>query len=396
MTNQSRKLNVMQLILNLKREGAQEVVRTVSEYLAEDDCVPIVCTFSDGPVARDLEKLGIAVEVLGPRRYSVLALPWFLADMIRIRRQLAQLIGKHEIDVIQTHILEMLDFVTLNLRFKRLSPILLWTVHNVNFLPMDGTWSLKPKRYLFRWLYRLAANRINGFVAVSDEVQESMSKELPSIQNKIITISNGVNVRRYECSANGAAFYQQLALNPDARLITTVARLTTQKGHCHLIEAAPKIVSHYPDVHFLFIGHGELKESLKKQAQDLAVSQNIHFLGVRDDIPKILALSEIFVLPSLWEGLSIALLEAMASATPIVATAVSGTTQVMIPDETGLIVPPGDSQALAEAIIKMLHNPAEAQAMGEAAKKHVIEHYSAQKQADEHMALYRQLLSISK
>jgi glycosyltransferase involved in cell wall biosynthesis len=114
-------------------------------------------------------------------------------------------------------------------------------------------------------------------------------------------------------------------------------------------------------------------------------------LGNRDDVPSLLASVDLFVLPSLWEGLAMALLEAMAVGKPVVATTVSGTSQAMISGQTGLLVPPGESQALAEAIIQLISDPTLAQAMGQAAKHHVTLNYSAQKQADEHLSLYRDL-----
>ncbi len=392
---QENNLKVMHIIHNLRRAGAQEVVRILSEYLVKDGCVPIVCTFIDGPIGRDLEKLGIQVEVLRPRRYSILALPWFIIDLIHIRQELVQLVKKHEIDIIQTHILEMFDFLVLTLKFSTDLKIVLWTVHNVDFLPTEKNWLLKPKRVVYRLLYRLMAQGVSKFIAVSDEVREAVISQIGIIQDKVITIANGVDVKRYECIDDGTLLRQHLALESDSRLITVVGRLTTQKGHCYLITAAADVLFHHPNVHFLFVGEGKLKESLQAQAQTLGVSEHIHFLGMRHDVPNILAASEIFVLPSLWEGLSIALIEAMAASKPIVATSVSGTNEVMENNKTGLIVSPGDSQALAEAIIEMLNNSEQAQAMGKAAKEHVVTHYSAQKQADEHMALYRRSLSQS-
>lgn len=387
------KLRVLQLILNLERAGAQEVVRILSEYLAMNDCVPVVCTFKNGPLRQDLEEIGIKVEVLGPRRYSILAFPWFIAEVMSIRRRLAQLIDKYQIDVVQTHLLEMLDFLTLSLRYGTNLQVVLWTIHNVNFLPTMEHRLLKLKRFVYRWLYRLAASKVSGFIAVSDEVQQALIDQVGPIQDKVTTIVNGVDVRRYESQADGCGFRQQLGLPSDSRLIVTVGRLTTQKGHCYLIDAATRVVRQEPNAHFLFVGDGELKETLQAQVQSLGLTEHIHFLGIRTDIPKILAVSELFVLPSLWEGLSIALLEGMAAAKPIIATAVSGTNQVLIHTETGLIVPPGESQPLAEAIIQCLANPTQAQAMGQAAKQHVQRHYSAQKQVDEHLALYRRLLA---
>ena len=115
-------------------------------------------------------------------------------------------------------------------------------------------------------------------------------------------------------------------------------------------------------------------------------------LGNRDDVPDLLAASDLFVLPSLWEGLPMALIEAMASGLPIVATEVSGTIRVMVPGQTGILVPPGDAQKLAEAILQLLSDPERARAMGKAARRRVEREFSAQKQAEEHLALYHRLL----
>ena len=138
---------------------------------------------------------------------------------------------------------------------------------------------------------------------------------------------------------------------------------------------------------------GHLREPLQSQVESLGLGDNVHFLGSRDDVPTLLAGSDFFVLPSLWEGLPMALLEAMAAGLPIVATEVSGTVQVMTSGETGLLVPPRDVPRLAQAIAKLLAEPARARAMGTAAQQRVEKRFSASKQAREHVLLYRSVLS---
>jgi len=397
MVKQTCKLNVMQIILNLDIGGAQEVVRTLVEYLASDDCLPVVCSFKDGPLRQDIERLGIRVEVLPPRRYSIVAFPLFVVDMIRIWWSLARLVKKYDIDVVQTHLLTILDFLVLLVRYTTRLRVVLWTFHSANFVIAERhlpkyKWLLKPKRYAHHLLYRLTSCLVNGFIAVSDEVKEAMMEIIGPIQDKITVIHNGVDVKRYGHLVDKTRVQSQLGLGDNARLIAVVGTLGEPKGHRYLVEAMATVAPQYPDVHVLFIGDGHLKEELQAQVESLNLGQWVHFLGNRHDVPDLLAASELFVLPSLWEGLSMALLEAMAAGKPIVATAVSGTTQVMIPGETGLVVPPRDSRALAEAIIQLLSNPAQAQMMGQAARQHVKMNFSAQKQADEHLVLYHSLL----
>jgi glycosyltransferase involved in cell wall biosynthesis len=395
---QNYALNVMHIISDLDIGGAQEVVRTLVEYMAADECTPVVCTFKDGPLRQDIEQLGIKVELLPGRRYSIVALPFFIIDMIRIWKSLAALVRKHNIDVVQTHILRSLDFLVLLLRYNTDLRVVLWTFHNASFeLTADKLprykWLRAPKNYSHRLLYRLASRLVGGFIAVSDKVEKAMLQTIGPIQDKITVICNGVDVKRYHRPVDKIGVRDQLGLKADADLISVVATLKEQKGHRYLVEALPSIVPQHPDLHVLFIGDGELREELQAQVERLNLGDHVHFLGNRSDVPELLAASDLFVLPSLWEGLPMALLEAMASGLPIVATEVSGTVQAMIPNETGILVPPGDAQQLAQAIEQLFSDPAQAQAMGAAARRRVQEEFSAQKQADEHLALYRHLLN---
>jgi glycosyltransferase involved in cell wall biosynthesis len=398
MVNYSDKLNVMQVILTLEMAGAQEVVRTLAEHLQANGCTVTVCAFQDGPMRAEIEKLGVKVEILRRPRYSVLFLPMFLTEMLRIRRELARLVEKYRVDVVQTHILQVLDFLILTLRYDTSVRVILWTMQNVEFLPewmpKQRRWFQRLKRFAYRLLYRLLACRVDGFIAVSQEVRQSLIRQIGPVQDKIYTVCNAVDLKLFERPGDKTALCNQLGLEPHSHLIATVGRLTEQKGHCYLIDAAMSAVSSYPDTHFLLIGDGEMRDELQRQAQQAGLSRNIHFLGVRKDVPDLLAAADLFVLPSLWEGLSVALLEAMAAGKPIVATAVSGTIQAMTHGETGLVVPPRDSRALANAIVQLLSNPAQAQAMGQAARQYVSMNFSAQKQADEHLALYRRLLHL--
>jgi glycosyltransferase involved in cell wall biosynthesis len=388
----------MHVISNLNIGGAQEVVRTLVEYLlASGDCQPVVCTFQDGPLRREIEQAGVPVEVLPQRRYSIVALPLFIADMVRIWKSLAALVEKHHIDVVQTHLLRSLDFLVLLLLHTTDLRVVLWTFHSARF---DLTaarlrkhkWLLIPKRYSHRWLYRLASHLVGGFIAVSDQVRQAMLETIGPIQDKIIVIYNGVDVKRYGRPVDRAAIRKQLGVEVNSPLIVVVATLREPKGHRYLIEAAATIVPKYPDLGVLFVGDGDLREKLQAQVQELNLGDHIRFLGNRSDVAELLAASDLFVLPSLWEGLPMSLLEAMASGLPIVATEVSGTVRVMAPDQTGILVPPGDSQRLAQAIERLLSDSALAQAMGAAARRRVAAEFSAQKQADEHLALYRRLL----
>jgi len=390
-------LNVMQIISNLDIGGAQDFVRTLVEHLASDECQPIVCTFRDSPLRQDIERLGIKVEVLPPRRYSVVALPLFIVDIIRIWKSLAELVKKHDVDVVQTHLLRSLDFVVLLLFYTTNLRVVLWTFHNVRFeLTADNLpkykWLLTPKKYGYRLLYRLASRLVSGFTTVSGEAEKSMVETIGPIQNKITVILPAVDMRKFGRIIDKTLVRSQLGIEANSRLIAIVARLIRQKGHRYMVEAMASIIPRYPDLHALFIGDGDLREELQAQVKRSNLGDHIHFLGNRSDVPELLAASDLFVLPSLWEGLPKALLEAMATGLPIVASEVSGTVQAMIPNQTGILVPPGDTRRLAQAIERLLSDAVQAQAMGAAARRRVETNFSARKQAGEYLALYRRLL----
>ena len=384
----------MHIISNLETGGAQEVVRTLAAYLPEAGCRVVVCTFKDGPLRHAIEALGVAVEVLPRRRASVLNLPGFLRDMLRIRRALLALVARHNVTIIQTHLLRVLDFLVLSLRLHIPQLLIFWTIHNYNFalrkdqLPRHR-WLLGPKRLIYRLLYRLGAHWVDGFVAVSGEVAPAIVQTIGPVQRKISVICNGVDVQRYMQPVDRSAIRRQLNLPEDARLLIVVGTLKTQKGHRYLLAALPEVIAQCPDLHLLIVGDGELRADLTQHIQTLGLDSHVRLLGNRQDVPALLAASDYFVLPSLWEGLPMALIEAMAGGLPVIATEVSGTRQVMIDGTTGLLVPPGDVAQLRVALLQLATNPDLARSMGAAAQQRVLTAFSAHKQAAEHVALYR-------
>jgi glycosyltransferase involved in cell wall biosynthesis len=386
-------LCAMQVVSNLDIGGAQEVVRTLAENLEKVGCNSVVVTFKDGPLRTDIERLGIPVEILPQRQHGMMALPWFLLDMWRIRQALLGLVKKHDADVIQTHLLRSLDFLVLSLRVQT-NVRIFWTFHNARFDLREEhlaqhKWLFKPKRWGYHTLYSLGARGVNRLIAVSEEVKASITKTLPAIpQKKIIAICNSVDVQRYSKHSERTALRHELGLGEQQRVAAVVATFKEQKGHRFLLDALQEVVRQFPDLKVLFAGDGELRTALQAQSLELHLENNVLFLGNRDDIPNLLAASDYFILPSLWEGLPMALIEAMASGLPVIATRVSGTSQVMIHGETGLLVSPGDAKELERAMLDLLSNPDMAVKMGKAARSRVESHFSAQKQAQEHFALF--------
>jgi len=394
MPETSSALTVMEVTPNLEIGGAQEMVRTLAKHLPTVGCPTVVCSFGGGPLTGDIERLGVPIEFLPPRRHSALALPAFVVEMVRRRRDLISIIAKHGVDVVLTKGLGTLDFLVMTLRARRRVQVW-WTIENEEFMVREEhlqrhRWLLGVKRAAHRWLYRVGARVIDGVIAVSDDTARSFRETVGRVDDKVTVVCNAVDLDRYPAPIDRAKVRAELGFGPSAHLMTMVGTFKRQKGHRYLVAAAAALVPRFPTLHILLVGDGELADQMRTQVRAAGLSEHVHFLGTRRDIPELLSASDSFVLPSLWEGLPVALTEAMASGLPLVATQVSGTSQVVIDGESGLLVPPGDEGALAEAMDRLLSDPALASEMGGAARERIAASYSARAQAEQLAALFRQ------
>ncbi len=371
-----RPVRVLQVVSDLGVGGGQEVVRTLARYLTEVDCIPVVVTLRDGPLRADLERSGVTVEVLTGRTHSLTSLPAAIRELRQLRTDLAAVVARHRIEVIQTHLLRVLDFLVLTLRAEPGVRRVFWTFHNARLglrpdqLPAHA-WLLRPKRLMYRLLYFMAGRSVDGFVAVSDEVAAAVRADFHPPDRRVFTIPNGVDTERYGQLIDRKSVRERIGIPGDARVLIVVAKLMEQKGHVFLLSALPPILERNPDLHVLLVGEGPLRSTLSANIGRLQEEARFHLVGNRRDISDLLAASDLFVLPSLWEGLPMALLEAMASGLPAVVTSVSGSGQVVVDGVSGLVVPPGDVEALSTAISVMLDEPDRAQQMGRAARERV-------------------------
>jgi glycosyltransferase involved in cell wall biosynthesis len=321
-------------------------------------------------------------------------LPAAIAELRRLRGELRDVIARHRIEVIQTHLLRALDFLVLTLRAEPGVRRVFWTFHNARLdLRPDQLaarrWLLRPKRILYRLLYGVAGRSVDGFIAVSEDVAASVLKNFRAPRRRVFTIPNGVDTERYGQPIDRAAVRRRVKVPVDAQVLIVVAKLMEQKGHAVLLRALPPLLERFADLHVLLVGDGPLRGALAESIAGQAGAARIHLAGNRRDVGDLLAASDLFVLPSLWEGLPMALLEAMASGLPVVATRVSGSAQVVVDGESGVLVPAGDAERLGEAIGALLDDPALARQLGRAARERVEGSYSARAQAARHAELYR-------
>lgn len=385
---------VLQVVANLDIGGAQEVVRTLSRFLPEFGCRPVVVTLRDGPLRAEIEASGVEVEVLPGRRHSLVRSARAIPELARLNADLGRLARRHRASVVQTHLLRTLDFVVLPLRARGGIRDVYWTVHNARLdlradqLP-GGSRLLAPKVRAHRILYRVGIRGASGFIAVSEDAARAVRDQLHPPPEKLFTIPNGIDTDRYGGPVDIAAVRRRIGIAPGHPTLVVVAKLMEQKGHRVLLEALPPVVERHPGLQVVLAGDGPLRDEIVERARGLGLEERIHLVGNRSDVAELLAASDCFVLPSLWEGLPMALLEAMAARLPVVATEVSGSRDVVVDGVSGLLVAPGDPAALSTAILGVLADPSRAQALGRAARTRVEAEFSGRTQARRHAALFR-------
>ena len=236
---------------------------------------------------------------------------------------------------------------------------------------------------------RLKYNKVDKIVAISEIVKKILIKGGIK-KERVSLIYDAVN-----CSTvtrKGALRKELDVVGPNSLLLGTVAALVKRKGHKYLFEAMVKVKKQFPQLKLLVVGEGPLEQKLRKLAEKLGLENEIIFLGFRKDIPEVLSTLDIFLLVSTKEGLGVSLLEAGSYGLPIVATNVGGIPEIVKDGVTGLLVPPKDSQTLAEKIIYLLTHRNEAQKMGENAKAWVEKNFSVDKIVNSYVSLYESLI----
>lgn len=247
------------------------------------------------------------------------------------------------------------------------------------------------RHWLYLWLERQAARYTDALVAVGEGQRELALQHGLLAPERITVIPNGVRSELFAGVGEGAGVRGEFGLPAEALLLGTVAALSPQKGLEYLLRAVAAVRRERPEVALLIVGEGLQRGALVRQARLLGLGPNVVFAGLRSDIPRLLGALDLFVLPSLWEGLPYALLEAGATGLPAVATAVPGNTDLIRPGETGWLARPADPLDLAVQLFAALGDP-ERSRRGQALQSLVREHYSLPAMVAGHVALYEKLV----
>jgi len=246
------------------------------------------------------------------------------------------------------------------------------------------------KMRFYTRLDKALLNRFDRVVVVSNDLRDKISKKAAS-QDKVIVINNGVDIDKFKFASRDSEIKESMGLREGEPVIVSIGRLTEEKGLIYLIKAFVKIVSEYPRAKLLIVGDGPLRSFLELEIKSLELENNVIFAGIRNDIPEILAMANVFVLPSLEEAMPMALLEAMAAKSPIVATGVGAISNIIKDRYSGLIVEPKDPFALSRSILCLLQNKDMARSFGENSYNSVKNNFSANRMAQEYAKAYNNI-----
>ncbi len=351
--------------------GGQNQVMLMTRGLRARGHRVVVVAHPDGELRRRLGDSDDLV-ALGPRNEIDLPAAWRLS---RLLRDLSP-------DIIHAHDSHAVAMAAAALSFGAPVPRPpLIFARRVDFRLRGNSFS--------KWKYR----QVDAFVAASGAIAAMLVEDgVPG--DRIFTIHDGIDVARVE-QAEPLNVREEFWFPPHSVVVGNIAALVPHKGQKFLVDAAAAVVHEAPEARFVILGEGELRQDLEHQIRRLHLGQHVVLAGFRPDVLGLLKGLDLFVMSSVTEGLGSALLDAMAAARPIVATTAGGIPEVVADGETGVLVSPRDSRALANAILALLRDPGRRAELAAAGRARVKRQFSDQRMVDATLAVYERLAGRS-
>jgi glycosyltransferase involved in cell wall biosynthesis len=382
----NRRISILILVTQLELAGAQKVAILQARYFHQLGFRVILTFFYD--------KYGLLEEIRRQAPYRVICLGAKVPGQSRISNgcrligalwKLYWLLSRESIDVIET----------LTHYSNQLGIVIAWLARvPVRISSQRGATIRRFPRWFISWDGWLANSRlVHKMVTVSEETTRFCIEDEGIDPRKLVVIRNGVNLEEFDRSQWLAQDLDNLrfgmGITSNAKVVITVARLDSIKGHRYLIQAASQIIKSCPGVIFLLVGEGEERIGSELLIDSAGVSSYFRMVGQRSDVPKLLAIADVFVLPSLSEGMPNAILEAMAARLPVVASDVGGVRELVVTDNTGLIVSPAAPDELATAIVSLLMDESLRGEMGQRGYERVKAHFSEHRMCQQYESLIR-------
>lgn len=373
--NTQKKIVVMHVINSYSLAGAEKLVFDLVTKMDKDKFEVLVCSVGrrgdkiEQTIRTHLQQHGIkSLSLDKPPHKRRLKAIW----------KLHQYLQENHVIIVHTHCPSPDFYGKLAALLARI-PLVFSTIHNV-----QGYRAFNEK---------ILKNLTTKYVTISKTVRQYAASQLNIPLAKIEVIYNAIDMDRFTRTAvDCEVTLKELRIANGRKIITTIGRLTQQKGHLYLLEAAEAVVKEFPNVHFLIVGdefaEPDLSGYLRKKVEIKNMQDKILFTGVHTDIPEILSITDVFVLPSLWEGLPVALLEAMAAGVPVIATSVGSNPEVVVDGMNGFLIPPRNPQTLAQRIKELLGDPEKAKRIGAKGQRIIRKFFSIDRMVHEYEQLY--------
>lgn len=373
-SSKPRRIKVLHLVTSLEVGGAQHGMLLGLPRFDGDHYEHIVCSIMDRmQMAPQFQAAGIEVRTLGLSRKTDIAVT------VRLRRLLREI----RPDILHTYLLHG------NLLGRLVGKL-------VGVPTIIGSERTIGQARLWGRLATRLTNPLTDAVEANSEIGgKAIADDLGVPRNKIEIVRSGLDIAAFKREQDRDALRSDLGVGTDQHLIVFMGRLRRVKGVCYGIRAFAKAIAVQPNIRMVLAGEGSDRESLESLVNELGISENVEFIGVRNDVPEFLAAADSVLIPSLTEGFPRTAIEAMAAGKPVIATRVGGTPEAIIDGETGILVPPMDVDALSEAILR-LAGDAELQArLGSAGRERAAQNYSVEKYVARLDAMYRQYSGIN-
>ncbi|HOU13930.1 MAG TPA: glycosyltransferase family 4 protein [Anaerolineae bacterium] len=370
--------------------GSDQCLLRLLQYLDPEQFTPIVLLPEKGLLLDHLQALGVETIVrplrILHRTYNPSYWLRFVFGALPSLAYCSRLVRQRGVALIHSNTSHVLDG---GLVARAMGIPHVWHVREIH---STQPWIIRT--FLPRFIVRHSA----ACIAISQATRDAFFEQASDL-SKITTIYDGIEFQRFASAVTPSATYTEFALNPAAPLVGMVGRIARWKGHHIFIKAAAQVHTINPSVRFMIVGDAVtqddivFREELKSLVQQLHLQEHVIFTGVRHDVPVLLRAFTVFVLPSVQpEPLGNVVLEAMAAACPVIATAQGGPLETVLPGETGLLIPPADVAGLAEAMLSLLNFPELARDMGLAGQARCKQYYTIEHYVESVTTLYRSLL----
>jgi glycosyltransferase involved in cell wall biosynthesis len=375
------KLRICQMIDRPSLGGGQTALLLLAENLDHQLFEVFVCSASKGPLVEEVQSRGLT------------HIPVSLSKAFRLRtvKSIAAALEKNRIQILHTHG-GIAGFYGRWAARRIRTPVIVHTLHGIHYLHYRNP--LLKRLYVLQ--ERIFLRFTDGLILVSQADLSQAKKHKFCPENKMFVIPNGVDLKLDRNAQDIQKKRLAWGWEREQPVIGTVARLHRQKGVFYLVKAAKKVLSAFPSAKIVVVGEGPLGQKLRKKTGKIGLEGRLLFLGERKDAAELISLFDVFVLPSLWEGLPFVLVEAAALGKPIIATAVDGVTEIIEDGKTGVLVSPKDPQALADAIIRLLQDKDGASRLAERAKAIIPARFPLRRMVAQTQNLYLELFARKK